>query len=174
MQLFLSLADSDKDAPNENYARELMELFTLGKGYTRDRHPRGRPRADRLPLRRGTTTGFQGIDYDAERHDDGVKKIFGKRGRFGVDDVLDIVCAHPRHAPFLVGKLWSFFVTTPPTPRDRARPRRDLQALGPQDQAGRARRSSTTPRSTRTSTRPTWSSRPVVYVAGHAAHGRLP
>ena len=34
MQLFLSLADSTKDAPNENYARELMELFTLGTGYT--------------------------------------------------------------------------------------------------------------------------------------------
>lgn len=34
MLLFLSLADSDKDAPNENYARELMELFTLGDGYT--------------------------------------------------------------------------------------------------------------------------------------------
>jgi uncharacterized protein (DUF1800 family) len=34
MQLFLSLTDNDKDAPNENFARELMELFTLGSGYT--------------------------------------------------------------------------------------------------------------------------------------------
>ncbi len=37
MQLFLSLADSTKDAPNENFARELMELFTLGGGYTETR-----------------------------------------------------------------------------------------------------------------------------------------
>lgn len=112
MQLFLSLADSNRWAPNENYARELMELFTIGKGYT-ERDVREASRA---------LTGYR-IDYDrgvvarfhADRHDDGVKRILGKRGRFGVDDVLDLVCAHPNHAPFLVTKLWSFFVATPPS-----------------------------------------------------------
>ena len=62
-----------------------------------------------------TDDGFQGISYDAERHDAGVKKIFGKRGRFTWKDVLDLVLAHRAHPPYLVNKLWSYFVTEPPS-----------------------------------------------------------
>jgi uncharacterized protein (DUF1800 family) len=40
--------------------------------------------------------------------------VLGRRGRFATDDILDIVCAHPRHAPFLTRKLWDFFVARPP------------------------------------------------------------
>ncbi len=114
MQLFLSLAGSTKDAPNENYARELMELFTLGKGYS-ERDVREASRA---------LTGFTAdwhddgrvtIAYDGDEHDDGVKTLLGTRGRLGIDDVLDVVCAHARHAPFIADKLWSFFVATPPS-----------------------------------------------------------
>jgi hypothetical protein len=113
MQLFLSLADSPKEAPNENFARELMELFTLGGGYT-ERDVREAARA---------LTGFQStwrgggvpvLRFSPEGHDNGVKTIFGRRGRFGPDDVLDLVVAHPRHAEFLVGKLWAFFVAEAP------------------------------------------------------------
>ncbi|MGB2712376.1 MAG: DUF1800 domain-containing protein, partial [Conexibacter sp.] len=114
MQLFLSLADSTKDAPNENYARELMELFTLGSGYG-ERDVREAARALTGYRSRWNDQGLAGIRYDAELHDDGVKRILGKHGRFGIEDVLDLVCAHPRHAPFLVEKLWSFFVATPPS-----------------------------------------------------------
>jgi uncharacterized protein (DUF1800 family) len=112
MQLFLSLADSTKDAPNENFARELMELFTLGGGYT-ERDIREAARA--LTGFRTTwgKTGLQKISFDPKAHDAGVKRIFGRHGRFGADDVLDLVVAHPRHAPFLVRKLWDFFVTEP-------------------------------------------------------------
>ena len=116
MQLFLSLADSTKDAPNENYARELMELFTLGGGYT-ERDIREAARAltgFRTTWRNGD---LQRIAFDPKLHDAGVKRIFGHRGRFGPDGVLDLVVAHPRHAPFLTRKLWDFFVTEPP---DRA------------------------------------------------------
>jgi uncharacterized protein (DUF1800 family) len=78
MQGFLSLVDSDKRDPNENYARELMELFTLGvtAGYT-ERDVREAARA---------LTGFKGhwhdgrpltVSYDPERHDDGVKQLLG-------------------------------------------------------------------------------------------------
>ena len=56
MLLFLSLADSDKEAPNENYARELMELFTLGRGYA-ERDIRQAARA---------LTGFR-VDWRRER-----------------------------------------------------------------------------------------------------------
>jgi hypothetical protein len=115
MQLFLSLADSTKDHPNENYARELMELFTLGKGYS-ERDVREAARALTGYRSKWSERGFGGIAYDPEEHDDGVKRILGRRGRFDVDGVLDLVCDHPRHAPFLVTKLWQFFVATPPSP----------------------------------------------------------
>ncbi len=112
--LFLSLADSDKDAPNENFARELMELFTLGKGYS-EHDIREAARALTGFRSKWTNDGFQGIHYDPERHDGGVKHIFGKRGRFDWHDVMRLVVAHPAHAPFLVNKLWLYFVTDPPS-----------------------------------------------------------
>jgi uncharacterized protein (DUF1800 family) len=114
MQLFLSLADSTKQAPNENYARELMELFTLGSGYS-ERDVREAARALTGFRTNWSRNGLVSIRYDRTLHDAGVKRLLGRRGHFGVDEVLDVVCAHPRHAPFLVEKLWSFFVATPPS-----------------------------------------------------------
>jgi uncharacterized protein (DUF1800 family) len=122
MQSFLSLVDSDKRDPNENYARELMELFTLGVtgGYT-ERDVREAARA---------LTGFKGnwregrpltIAYDPERHDDGRKTLLHHSGRLNWQDVLGIVVRHRSHAPFLVGKLWDFFVTEPLPPATRKR-----------------------------------------------------
>ena len=112
MQLFLSLADSTKDAPNENFARELMELFTLGGGYS-ERDVREVARALTGWRARWTRSGFQGIYWDPKAHDGGRKTIFGRSGRFGPSDVIHLVTHHPRHAPFLVAKLWSYFVTDP-------------------------------------------------------------
>jgi uncharacterized protein (DUF1800 family) len=114
MQLFLSIADSDKDAPNENYARELMELFTLGRGYT-EQDIREAARALTGFESHWNDDGFRGITFDRERYDAGIKRIFGKRGRFDYNGVLDLVCAHPGHAPFLVTKLWSFLIADPPS-----------------------------------------------------------
>jgi uncharacterized protein (DUF1800 family) len=112
MQLFLSLADSNKWAPNENYARELMELFTLGSGYS-ERDIREAARALTGWRVNWTDDGFGGIFFDRTWHDRGIKRIFGKRGRFGTKETLRLVTRHRNHAPFLVGKLWSFFVTAP-------------------------------------------------------------
>jgi uncharacterized protein (DUF1800 family) len=122
MQSFLSLVDSDKRDPNENYARELMELFTLGVtgGYT-ERDVREAARA---------LTGFKGnwhegrpltVSYDPERHDDGTKRLLGHSGRLDWKDVLGIVVRHRSHAPFLVSKLWDFFITEPLPPATRKR-----------------------------------------------------
>jgi len=113
MQLFLSLAGSPKDAPNENYARELMELFTLGGGYT-ERDVREAARALTGWQATWPDNGPPKVHWDPRSHDTGVKRIFGHKGRFGPDDVLDLVVAHPRHSEFLVRKLWAFFVATPP------------------------------------------------------------
>ena len=118
MQLFLSLADSSKEAPNENYARELMELFALGRGYSeRDIREASRALTGWRPSR--SAAGVRGVWFDRDRHDTGVKRILGERGRFGTNEVLDVVLDRPRHAPFLVAKLWSFFITEPIGPRER-------------------------------------------------------
>jgi uncharacterized protein (DUF1800 family) len=118
MQLFLSLSGSTKWAPNENYARELMELFTLGSGYT-EQDIREAARALTGFEARWNDDGFKGIRYRKDWHDTGRKRILGKRGNFDWRDVCDIVCDHRRHAPFLVEKLWSFFVTEPLDARTR-------------------------------------------------------
>jgi uncharacterized protein (DUF1800 family) len=112
MQLFLSLADSNKWAPNENYARELMELFTLSQGYS-EHDIREAARALTGWRGRWGNSGFGGIYYDKTWHDTGRKKIFHKRGRFDWKDVLRLVTSHRAHPPYLVGKLWSYFITAP-------------------------------------------------------------
>jgi hypothetical protein len=120
MQTFLTLLRSHKKAPNENYARELMELFTLGAGYTED-DIREASRA---------LTGFEGVyenerlvgvRFDETRWDPGPKTIFGQTGAWKWDDVLRLCLQHPAHPGFLVAKLWSFFITTPLAPSTHAK-----------------------------------------------------
>jgi hypothetical protein len=109
MQFFLSLADSTKEAPNENFARELVELFTLGGGYTEgDVREIARALTGWRSVRpRGG--GSASVRWHSKSHDAGPKVIFGRRGRFGPRDVIELVTHHPRHAPFLVDKLWAAF-----------------------------------------------------------------
>ena len=159
MLLFLSLADSDKEAPNENYARELMELFTLGRGYS-ERDIRQAARA---------LTGFR-VDwdengpprcyYEKEAHDAGVKRIFGHRGPLRLAGRAAPVREPPR-ARAVPRREALGLLRGHAHPR-RARARRlaaGLPPLGPPHQAGGGARSWPTPRSTGSSTRPEWSSR---------------
>jgi uncharacterized protein (DUF1800 family) len=112
MLLHLSLADSDPEAPNENFARELMELYTLGRGYT-ERDIRQAARA--LTGFRSDWLGDGNVRtyYDREFHDGGRKRIFGHAGRYDWKDVLRLCVEHPAHAGFLVDKLWDYFVGGP-------------------------------------------------------------
>lgn len=116
MLLFLSGTENTKDAPNENYGRELMELFTLGagRGYT-ERDVREQARALTgwdSDWRNGV--GPTNFRFLATRHDNGVKTIFGKRGRFDWRDSCRLCVEHPSHRSFAVRKLWSYFVPVPP------------------------------------------------------------
>jgi uncharacterized protein (DUF1800 family) len=119
MLIWLSGTDNRKDAPNENYGRELMELFTLGEGNGYTEHD-VREQARALTgwtstWKRGT--GETDFRFDASRHDQGTKTIFGRRGTFAWRDSVALCIHNPAHAPFFVRKLWSYFIPVPPDAR---------------------------------------------------------
>ena len=122
MLIWLSGTDNRKDAPNENYGRELMELFTLGEGngYT-ERDVREQARA----LTGWTSTWKRGkgqtdFRFDPKRHDTDVKTVFGKKGAFSWRDSARLCVNHPKHAAFFVEKLWNYFIPVPPDAQTRA------------------------------------------------------
>jgi uncharacterized protein (DUF1800 family) len=117
MLKYLNNDENLKGKPNENLARELMELFTLGEGsgYTEKDIPEVAraltgmtPRPPRLGLRGSVMRPFL--------HDDGPKTIFGHTGNYGPDDVVNLIFARSEPADYLARKLLTFFQT--PTPSD--------------------------------------------------------
>jgi uncharacterized protein (DUF1800 family) len=116
MILWLSSADNTRWEPNENYARELMELFTLGvnRGYTED-DVREQARALTGFRYDWTDAGPVRFRFDPEWHDPALKTIFGKRGRFDWEDACLLCLRHGRHPSFFVRKLWSYFIPVPPS-----------------------------------------------------------
>ena len=131
MLMWLSGAENTKWAPNENYAREMMELFTLGanRGY-RERDVRAQARA---------LTGFRNdwddgvgahnFRYDREFHDTGRKRVFGHAGAFDWRDSVRLCVTNRKHPSFVVTKLWSYFIPGEPD-RVTARALRRLYVSG--------------------------------------------
>lgn len=116
--------DSDKNvkgSPNENYAREVMELFSLGVGNYSEHDIREAARA---------LTGFTLQDdaflFQPTLHDDGSKTIFGQTGNFNGDDVARLVLEQPAAATYIAGKLFREFVA------DRLPPAELLEPLAAQ------------------------------------------
>ncbi|HEY7537018.1 MAG TPA: DUF1800 domain-containing protein [Gaiellaceae bacterium] len=103
-----------RQRPNENYARELMELFTLGANRGAYSETDVREQARALTGWRGNVVNRQAnpFFYDPNRHDNGTKAIFGKSGNFGWEDACQLCLDHPLHPSFFVSKLWSYFVPT--------------------------------------------------------------
>ncbi len=95
---------------NENYARELQELFTLGIGNYTEKDIREIARAF-------TGWGSRHHDFVFRKHfhDDGEKTIHGKTGRFGGEEVVDILVNLPACSRFIAGKLLRFFSHPDPT-----------------------------------------------------------
>ena len=118
MVVFLNSDQNRRDAVNENYGRELMELFTLGadRGAYTETDVREIARA-LTGWTSQRTPGNSPISatYDAARHDPGVKTIFGRSGRFDWEDAARMVIEHPLHASFFVTKLWGYFIPTAPS-----------------------------------------------------------
>jgi uncharacterized protein (DUF1800 family) len=100
-----------KGHPNENYARELQELFALGRGHYTEADVREIARA---------FTGWGSRHHDfvftREFHDDGEKTVHGRSGRFGGEEAVRIVTALPACAAHLCGRLLAWFAHPDPTP----------------------------------------------------------
>jgi len=105
MLSFLDAGVNLKGAPNENFAREIMELFTMGVGNYTEQDIKEAARA------------FTGWNYNdlrfvinPQQHDDDEKTILSRTGRFTGEQVIDILLAQPVTAEFLAGKLYRYFV----------------------------------------------------------------
>ncbi len=113
MLKWLDQARSRKAQPNENFARELMELFTLGIGNYTENDVRESARAFTgftLARRNGPFV------FNAAQHDDGEKTFLGHSGNYGGDEVIDIIFAQPAAPRWFARKLLTFFVYTDPEP----------------------------------------------------------
>jgi len=106
MLSFLNNQQNKKGHPNENFAREVMELFTMGIGNYTEKDIREAARAF-------TGWGFDKVANFIERtkqHDEGTKTFLGKTGNFSGDDVLNIILEQKTTAKFITTKIYKFFV----------------------------------------------------------------
>jgi uncharacterized protein (DUF1800 family) len=111
MMIYLDLQESRKEHPNENWARELMELFTVGIGHYTEEDIRESARAFTGYRLDNATQDFQ---FAAGQHDDAQKTFIGKTGALDGDDIIDILMEKPACAEFIAEKLWRFFVEDVP------------------------------------------------------------
>ncbi len=106
MTKYLNTKQNRKQKPNENFARELMELFTLGVGnYTED------DIKESARAFTGYSHNLQGeFVFRKRAHDEGVKAFFGKSGNFNGDDIIDIILENKQCATYICGKIYRYFV----------------------------------------------------------------
>jgi len=118
MSQYLTGFENVKYAPNENYGREFMELFTLGVT-----DANGNPNYSQTDVHNlaRAFTGYQ-LDFSAtppvvtftpDLADTGTKTIFGQTAKFDAPSAVALVLSQPNHAPFLVGELWNEFIAAP-------------------------------------------------------------
>lgn len=117
MLRWLDSNSNRKASPNENYARELMELFTMGVGNYTEQDVRESARA---------FTGWffdrnQGFVFNRNQHDLGQKTFLGRTGNLDGDDIVNIILEEPVTAEFMARKVFTFFVHDHPTPATVAR-----------------------------------------------------
>jgi uncharacterized protein (DUF1800 family) len=114
MMIWLDLVQSKKENPNENFGREVMELFTLGEGHYTESDVREAARA---------FTGYrinqpdQSFRFADRQFDPGLKTFMGKTGPWDGDQILDIIISQPESARFITAKIWRFFAYDEPDPK---------------------------------------------------------
>jgi uncharacterized protein (DUF1800 family) len=141
MVKYLDNVDNHRGSINENYGRELLELFSMGVGmdgrpnYTEDdvkaasRAFTGWNVAPTLPVFPYGRSDWQFL-YDPADHDGGEKTFLGRTGRLNGEDVVDIIVGHPAAARFVSRHLYNFFVADEPqVPAWKDTPPRDAEAI---------------------------------------------
>jgi uncharacterized protein (DUF1800 family) len=113
MLIWLDQAQSRKEHPNENYAREVMELFSLGEGHYTEKDVTEGARA---------LTGWS-LDRQVEQfvyrpliHDDGDKTFLGLTGNLNGEEMMAQIVRQPQASVFITGKLWNYFAGQMPSP----------------------------------------------------------
>ena len=105
MLVYLDNGENVKAHPNENFGRELLELFTMGVGNYSERDVREAARAFT-----GWTNDVLTFKFDASQHDVGEKTFLGRTGPLNGEDVIDTILKQPVTGEFVAAKLYRFFV----------------------------------------------------------------
>jgi uncharacterized protein (DUF1800 family) len=108
MLVYLDGSENIKGKPNENFARELLELFTLGRGHYNENDIKAAAIAFTgwgVDRNRGTYV------YDASQHDPKPVTFMGQKGSFSGDQIIDIILEKPRTAEYIATKFWKEFVS---------------------------------------------------------------
>ena len=145
MIIWLDNQDNHKGSINENYGRELLELFSMGVGnYTEDDIKEcaraftgwtiGNREYMELRSQRDSDWPYGRIawhfEFHSEDHDDGEKVFLGQRGRFNGEDIVEIICRQQATARFIARHMYSFFVADePPVPEWPDEPPADEEAI---------------------------------------------
>jgi len=116
MLAYLDAGVNVKGAPNENFAREIMELFTMGVGNYSELDIREAARAF-------TGWNYQGVKFvlNPALHDNDSKTILGRTGNFDGEQVIDLILSQPVTSEFVAGKLYQYFVREDLSPALRVR-----------------------------------------------------
>jgi len=123
MLVYLDGRANDKNSPNENFARELLELFTLGEGRYTEADIKAAARAFT-----GWSVNKNGdFIFRKHQHDDGLKTFLGHTGSFNGEDILDILLQQPQCARWIIERLWLSFISPEPNPTQVNRWASDLQ-----------------------------------------------
>ena len=136
MIYWLDNNENHKRAPNENWGRELLELFTVGVGSYTEKDVYEGSRAFTGWTFSGKVTGIQlgpltwNFEYRPEDHDGSQKSLLGHASNLNGEDAVDIIVRQPACARFISRHLYNFFVADePPVPTWSVRPPRDPEAI---------------------------------------------
>jgi uncharacterized protein (DUF1800 family) len=124
MLQWLSNDKNKKTYPNENFAREMMELFSLGAARGAYSETDVREQARSLTgwtCEESAKLGAYDFHVDPHRHDNGQKTVFRKTGDWNWADAVRLCVENPFHPSFFVEKLWGYFVGSAPSPATRDR-----------------------------------------------------
>jgi uncharacterized protein DUF1800 len=125
MLVFLDNGENVKSHPNENFGRELLELFSMGVGNYSEHDVREAARAFT-----GWTNDVLTYKFDAAQHDFGEKTFLGQKGPFNGDDIIRIILEQPVTGEFVASKIYRYFVRDDVSPAVRTQLGREFKQSG--------------------------------------------